>query len=187
MGDDTGSREGRISLNPLVHIDLFGTVFFPLLMLMTAPGWLFGWAKPTPVQPRNFTHYRRGQILTAAAGPASNLLLALVFSLVYSMAIRAAGSEASHPVVYLGYTGMALNVILAVFNLVPVPPLDGSWVASWGLPRHLGEAYDRIFEPYGFLILMLLFVSGSLSLILNWVAEPLISLLGALARAGAGL
>lgn len=184
MGDDTGAREGRISLNPLVHIDMMGTVIFPLLMLFSGWGYLFGWAKPTPVQPRYFRRYRLGQILTAGAGPVSNFLLALVFTAVYAVALRV--TDGGHPMALLSWMGIVLNVILGVFNLIPVPPLDGSWIASWGLPRRWGDVYDRIAEPYGFLILLVLFVSGALSLIMDWFANPLIGFLADLARAGGG-
>lgn len=187
MGDETGMREGRISLNPLVHIDPIGTVFFPLLLLFFSPGFLFGWAKPVPVQPRNFRQYRKGQILTAGAGPISNFLLALLFTGVYGVAIRAAGSASFSPVVDIAWMGIWLNVVLGVFNLIPVPPLDGSWIVSWGLPRRIGDVYDRIGARYGYLILMLLFISGALGVLMSRIVGPIISFLGYLARTGINL
>lgn len=170
QGDDTALREGRISLNPLVHIDPVGTVLLPLMGLFGG-GVFFGWAKPTPVQPRHFRDFRLGQILTSGAGPVSNFLLAILFTLFYAVAIRLVGPE-SH-VLFLFWTGILLNVVLGVFNLIPVPPLDGSWIASWGLPRQWGDLYDKYMEPYGFLILIGLFVSGVLGIVLGWVAYPI--------------
>lgn len=186
MGDETGMREGRISLNPLVHADPVGTVFFPLLLLFLSPGFLFGWAKPVPVQPRLFRNFRKGQIFTAGAGPLSNFILALAFTIAYAVAIRTAGSGL-RPVVDIAWMGIWLNVILGVFNLIPVPPLDGSWIVSWGLPRRIGEAYDRFLAPYGYVILILLFVSGALGVLMSWIAGPIISFLGYLARSGLSL
>ena len=180
QGDDTALREGRISLNPLVHIDPVGTVLLPLMGLFMG-GVFFGWAKPTPVQPRHFRDFRLGQILTSGAGPVSNFLLAILFTLFYAVATRLVGPE-SH-VLFLFWMGILLNVVLGVFNLIPVPPLDGSWIASWGLPRQWGDLYDKYMEPYGFLILIGLFVSGALGIVLGWVAYPIALFLQGLAQA----
>jgi Zn-dependent protease len=186
MGDDTGYREGRISLNPLVHIDPIGTVLFPLINLFNPiGGFLLGWAKPTPVQPRYFRRFRLGQILTAGAGPGSNLLLAAAFAVVYAFAFRMSGPPQENPFLFLGFMGVSLNVALAVFNLIPLPPLDGSWIASWGLPRRLGDAYDRWLEPYGYWILMLLFISGLLGLIVGPISNVIASVLLRAAERGA--
>ncbi len=169
QGDDTALREGRISLNPLVHIDLIGTVIFPLMGLFMG-GFIFGWAKPTPMQPRNFRDFRWGQISSAGAAPVSNFLLALIFTVLYGIAIRVVSS--GNPLVLICQAGIMLNVLLGVFNLLPVPPLDGSWIASWGLPRKWGNLYDKYMEPYGFYILMGLFVSGILRFIYDWTVSP---------------
>jgi len=183
QGDDTASREGRISLNPIVHIDPVGTVLLPLIMLFTpAGGFLFGWAKPTPVQPRNFRDFRWGQIMTSGAGPTSNFLLAVIFTVAYAVAIRV--FDYSNPLVFMLRIGIWLNVILGVFNLIPVPPLDGSWIASWGLPRKWGELYDKYMEPYGYLILIGLIVTGAIGVVLSFVAFPIITFLLGLAQAG---
>jgi Zn-dependent protease len=174
MGDNTARDLGRVSLNPLVHIDLLGTVIIPLIQIFGPGGIpLMGWAKPTPVQARNFRsgELAKGQILVAGAGPVSNMILAVVFTAALFVAARLGLSEsAGRPVLNLLATGVVMNLALAIFNLLPLPPLDGSHVASWGLPRSLGQAYDRIMGTYGQYLLLILFVTG----VLSWVTTPLI-------------
>ena len=161
MGDDTAARQGRITLNPLAHIDLVGTVVIPLVQILWGGVPLLAWAKPTPVAGHNLRRLARGHVLVAGAGPLSNLLLALVFTLALFVSVRTPASGVD-PLIRLLETGVYMNVLLAIFNLVPLPPLDGSWVASWGLPRSLGERYDRVVEPYGQWILLALFATGLL-------------------------
>ena len=170
LGDDTARNLGRVSLNPLVHIDFLGTVIMPLLQIFGPAGIpLFGWAKPTPYDPRNFRpgELRRGHVLVAAAGPLSNLVLAVAFAVGLFVAARTVRGSVSEPLLNLLFTGVLLNVALAVFNLVPLPPLDGSKVAAYGLPQALGEAYDRVVRPYGSWILLILFASGALSRVVS--------------------
>jgi Zn-dependent protease len=174
MGDRTAADLGRITLNPLPHMDPIGTVLMPVMQLFSMGIPLLAWAKPTPVQARNFRPgmLRRGQILVAGAGPASNFLLALLFTAAFFVIARS-GMELpqGHPLRNILFAGVLMNVVLGVFNLVPLPPLDGSWIASWGLPRPLAVQYDRIMEPYGQWILLLLFVTGGL----GYVTRPLTS------------
>lgn len=168
LGDDTAARDGRISLNPIVHIDLVGTVLVPVLAFVWGGIPLLAWARPTPVVAANFRQgwFRRGQVLVAAAGPLSNVLLALAFTVALFVFLRAGVSpEAGLPVRALIETGVIMNVALAVFNLVPLPPLDGAWVASFGLPHRLGQAYDRVVEPYGQWLLLIAFATGLLSML----------------------
>ena len=170
LGDDTARRLGRVSLNPLVHIDFLGTVIMPLLQIFGPAGIpLFGWAKPTPYDPRNFRpgELRRGHVLVAAAGPLSNLVLAVAFTGGLFVAARAVRGSIGEPLLNLLFTGVLLNVALAVFNLVPLPPLVGSKVAAFGLPKELGEAYDRVVRPYGSWILLILFATGALSRVVS--------------------
>jgi Zn-dependent protease len=168
MGDTTARDLGRISLNPLVHIDPVGTVLIPLLQIFGPSGIpLLGWAKPTPVQSRNFRpgELARGQVLVAGAGPISNLLLAVIFTALLFVVLRVAvPEELERGLFRVVGTGVTINVALAVFNLVPLPPLDGSWIASWGLPRNIAAQYDRIVEPYGQWILLILYVTGILAI-----------------------
>lgn len=180
LGDPTAKMLGRVTLNPLKHLDPFGSVIFPLLGLYYG-GMLFGWAKPTPVTARNFKHYKRDDIIVALAGPASNLLSA-TFALILLLLIKhllSGGALAITTAVYLAhhvrgisteslpqifpialflYYVILLNLLLFVFNLIPVPPLDGSHILRHFLPYRALQLYDRI-GMFGMLIIML--VGGS--------------------------
>lgn len=142
LGDDTALRMGRMTVNPLAHVDLFGTVLLPLILVVTNAGFFFGWAKPVPVNPANFRRgvsMRRGMMITAAAGPISNLLMALAsVALMKGMMIAGFASEAG---LMLLYYMLSINLVLALFNLIPFPPLDGSRVASGLLPPRFGEIF----------------------------------------------
>ena len=183
LGDETAMRLGRVSLNPIVHIDPIGTLLFPLIQIFTSVP-LLGWAKPTPYNPANFRRdvsMRTGHVLVAAAGPVSNFLLALLFTgvLVVLMRSGVVQSRDSFPL-DLVMLGIELNVLLAVFNLIPIPPLDGSKVASFGLRGDLGDRYDRAVGPYGFLILMVLLMSGALGYIVRPIESLILTVLYAL-------
>jgi len=153
LGDPTARLLGRVSLNPLVHADLIGTVVFPLMALVSGVP-LIGWAKPVPVNIRLLRHQRRDYVLVAAAGPASNLVLAFAAATVMSLVARDAVGGPILPVVLTSLLAGAvqINLLLAVFNMIPIPPLDGGNVLSGLLPRDLAAGFDRI-RPYGFLIL----------------------------------
>jgi Zn-dependent protease len=183
LGDDTAKRLGRVSLNPIVHIDPIGTLLFPLIQIFTRVP-LLGWAKPTPYNPANFRRdvsLRKGHMLVAAAGPVSNFLLALVFTGVLVVLWRGGLVQSRDSfLLNLSVLGIELNVLLAVFNLIPIPPLDGSKVASFGLPGDLGDRYDRVVGPYGFMILMLLLISGALSYIVRPIEALILTVLYAL-------
>jgi Zn-dependent protease len=182
QGDPTAQRLGRISLNPLVHVDVIGTVVMPLLMIFTGVP-LLGWAKPTPVDPRYFRNLRRGQIVVSGAGPLSNLLLALLFTAFLFVAVRALpGPLRENPLVQLLSLGIQLNVLLAIFNLVPLPPLDGSHVVEWALPNGLGHRYAQAIAPYGGFILLALVMSGALFTVLSPALDLVVGLLYSLVR-----
>ena len=163
LGDPTARRLGRISLNPVVHIDPIGTILLPLVAFM-AGGLIFGWAKPVPVNPRNLKNYRRDFLMIAAAGPASNVLLATAASLL--MRVGPAGAAASGGIASVlfdvGFMVIQLNLLLAVFNMIPIPPLDGGNVLAGLLPGPLADGYDRVVRPYGFMILLVLMMTGTL-------------------------
>jgi Zn-dependent protease len=183
LGDDTALREGRVSLNPLVHMDPIGTFLFPLLQIFTGV-LLLGWAKPTPYNPANFGRevtMRQGHMLVAAAGPVSNFILAAMFTVAFVGAFRLGLVDSyRHPVARTLFIGISMNLVLAIFNLFPIPPLDGSKVASYGLPGDFGDRYDRVMGPYGFLLLLVLIATGVfryvLTPIMGWVVALLQSL-----------
>jgi Zn-dependent protease len=174
MGDPTAHALGRITLNPIAHIDPIGTVLLPLiLVVMGAPP--FGWAKPVPVNPLNLRDPRRDNVLISAAGPLSNLSVALlaflaiqILKFVNPNVLMGRGglySLASGLFLILYYT-VLINVILAVFNLIPIPPLDGSGIVAGLISEEAAEKYEQI-RPYGFIILILLIMTGFISRILG--------------------
>ena len=155
LGDDTAWRAGRVSFNPLKHIDPFGTVLLPALLLLSS-GFLFGYAKPVPVNFSRLNHPRRDMVLVALAGPATNVVLAIVSSLLFytvDLAPSSVGDWLARNLI----NSLQINAVLCAFNMLPFPPLDGGRVAVGILPRFLARPLARI-EPYGMLILMLLFI-----------------------------
>lgn len=167
LGDQTARFSGRLSLNPLKHIDPIGTVVVPLLMLMVS-NFVFGWAKPVPVDARNLHHPRRDMAIVALAGPVSNLSMALVWGLIAKLGLilELSGNEwLGLPLILMGRAGIMINVVLAVLNLLPLPPLDGGRVMSSLLPPRMSYQLSLI-EPYALLILVLLMFSGLLSRIM---------------------
>jgi Zn-dependent protease len=173
LGDPTARLLGRLSLNPVVHVDPIGTLLFPLIAMMTRVP-LIGWAKPVPVDTRHLRHPKRDFALIAAAGPASNLIMAAIGGVVFTMLPDSApgdiaGRALMRPLSVLVFEFVQLNVLLAVFNMIPVPPLDGGNVLLGILP-HAGARLVEQLRPYGFLILYALMLTGTLSFLLGPVA-----------------
>src|SRR5512137_23971 len=166
-GDNTASILGRLTLNPIKHIDLLGTIILPGILLITGTGFIFGWAKPVPVDPRNFRNPLRDMAIVALAGPVSNLLMAVGWALITRLGVTiGAGTEAvSLPLIYSGVAGISINLVLALINLLPIPPLDGRRILTAILPRYWAWQYNRL-ERYGFIILLLLLYTNLLGAIL---------------------
>ena len=168
LGDPTARRLGRVSLNPLVHIDWIGTVLLPIIAAVSNLP-LIGWAKPVPVDPRNLRHPQRDFAIVAVAGPMSNLVLATGAAIARALVSAAnrqpgpIGDQLEHMLLLM----VLINVLLAVFNMIPVPPLDGGNVAIGVLPAPLANAVARL-RPWGFLVLYGLMFSG----VLWWITEP---------------
>ena len=172
LGDPTAKSLGRLTLNPLPHVDPLGLLVFVLTSL-TSP-FVFGWAKPVPVNPRYFANPAKGMMLVALAGPATNFLLATLFALLLWLALRFLPETAFNSTLTLTFltalkAGVFINLALAWLNLIPVPPLDGSRILSFFLPERLARHYQRI-ERFGFLLLLLLLFSG----LFNKILVPLL-------------
>ena len=175
LGDPTSARLGRLTLNPVKHIDLFWTILLPLMTWVSSRGaFIFGGAKPVPVNPFLFKKPRRGMLITGAAGPATNIAIAAFFSILLRIRLFAPPGGFNYHV----FVGVILmNVYLAAFNLLPVPPLDGSRIAAGILPRKLAEQYERL-ERYGFFLLILIFITGIHWPVVRFLRDLILTLLG---------
>jgi len=168
-GDNTADSQGRLTLNPIKHIDLLGTIIIPGLLLITGTGFIFGWAKPVPVDPRNFKNPRADMAIVALAGPVSNLLMAIFWALIarVGMTIGSGAAMVAEPLIYTGIAGISINLVLALVNLLPIPPLDGSRILSGLLPNYWAWQYNKL-ERFGFIILLLLLSTNILGTILAY-------------------
>jgi Zn-dependent protease len=181
LGDDTASRAGRLTLNPLSHIDPFGTLVLPLILLISGTGFMFGWAKPVPVNPARFrrgVHMGRGMAWTAGAGPLSNLLLSLLAAVTFGLLGRYAPAALASGggVRELLENILVVNLALALFNLIPVPPLDGSRIVDGYMPLRFRAGWERVTALAPFLLLAVFIFGGRL------IAGPFSYLFGLLAN-----
>jgi Zn-dependent protease len=185
LGDHTARDMGRLTLNPVSHIDLFGTIIMPLLLFFLTNGkMIFGYAKPVPINPYNFKDPKKGMALSSLAGPGVNIAMAVAFSFLLRLVMPAlegmmpkqSWAWFALPITLMFAYGVIINVVLAVLNMIPIPPLDGSRVMYWLLPDKQASAYYRL-EPYGMIVLLLLLGLGVLGRIISPVIRPILSLL----------
>ena len=165
-GDPTAKAQGRLTLNPAAHIDPVGTLLFPAINMLTGIPLLIGWAKPVPINPTRFRKYRPGLFWVSSAGPGMNVLIALVSGLLAAAFLRFVPQDfyLYEPLQRMLVASVMVNYSLAVFNLLPLPPLDGSKIVESVLPLELGRQYERI-AAYSFWILMALMISGALNIL----------------------
>ena len=177
FGDMTAFNAGRITLNPIKHIDLFGTILLPAITILLG-GILFGWAKPVPVDFGRLRNPKKDMLWVAAAGPASNFLMATFWALVIKFS-SSAPDVIAYPLVLMAKAGIGINIVLMVLNLLPLPPLDGGRIAVSLLPMHLARPFAQL-ERFGFIILIALLFTGVLSKILDPFINVVYSLINSL-------
>lgn len=184
LGDPTPRVQGRLTLNPIAHIDLFGTILLPLFLILTRAPILFGWAKPVMFDPYNLTNPRRDAAIISFAGPLANLILAIVSSvLLHTSLFYNVGGDIA---INFLYQFVFINVVLAIFNLVPVHPLDGGKILIGLLPEDIADQWDRILQQYGTIILLFLIfpIFGGQAIIWNIIGPTIKLLIGLLLPAG---
>ncbi|MFN7097769.1 MAG: site-2 protease family protein [Gammaproteobacteria bacterium] len=183
FGDPTAKMLGRLSLNPIRHIDPIGTILVPALMVYFS-GFIFGWAKPVPVNWSNLHHQRRDVALVALAGPGANFLMAIIWALIAKLALVFGGdhSRITQVLVTMSGIGIQVNIILMVLNLIPIPPLDGSRVISSFLPGRWAYELQKV-EQFGFIILAVLLVTR----VLNTIMLPCVNFMNHLILGMVGL
>ena len=179
LGDPTAKFMGRLTLNPLAHIDLVGTIIMPVMLFVISNGqFLFGYAKPVPINPMNFKNPKKDMAISAAAGPVTNIVLAVASEILLDIVVLldsvsgGAGGAILLPLAIMFDYSVKINIVLAVINMIPIPPLDGGRVLVGFLPREKAISYSKI-EPYGFIIILLLFITG----IAHEIIYPVINVL----------
>lgn len=180
LGDPTARMLGRLTINPIAHIDLFGTIIMPLLLLIFTNGqFVFGYAKPVPINPMNFKNPRRDMAISAAGGPATNILLAIVSMVILKFAVfpllsfapEGMAATVLEPIAMMLKSSIIINVVLASFNLIPIPPLDGGRVVVGFLPHKQAMSFSKI-EPFGFIIVIILIYTH----IADYFVMPMVNL-----------
>jgi len=167
FGDYTAYQQGRISLNPLIHIDPVGTILIPLVLVVTTAGqFIFGWAKPVPVNFGNLRNPKRDMLWVAAAGPGANLLMAILWGVVLKVAFVLPVNYFSYPLQEMAGGGIKINLVLMALNLIPIPPLDGGRIAVSLLPNQVAYRFAMI-EPYGFIIIVVLLATQLLGVVIG--------------------
>ena len=172
LGDNTAKMLGRLTINPIKHIDPIGTLLIPGLLLLVSAPFLFGYAKPIPVDARNLKNPRKDMALVAIAGPLANLVMAFAWGMIIVLGATLSDPAISKGIVQMSYNGILINVVLMVLNLLPLPPLDGGRVLAGVVPRNIANMLDKI-EPYGFFILIGLLMIGALDYILGPLVGPI--------------
>lgn len=163
LGDPTGKRLNRITLNPIRHIDLFGTLIIPAFLIIVNSPFVFGWAKPVPVNPFNFKDPYKGIAFTSLSGPASNFLISIISFIIFKIfLVLSKPGVYSEPVAIILISMIVINLLLGFFNLIPLPPLDGAGVLSGFFPESLGKIIDKI-QPFSLIILVLILSTGIFS------------------------
>ncbi len=186
LGDPTAKMMGRLTLNPVAHIDLFGTIIMPLILLVSTGGqFVFGYAKPVPINPYNFRNPKRDMAISAAGGPLMNFFIALVSVIILKYLIIPLAGGASEEVIVkiikpmgmMFNASIQINIVLAAFNLIPIPPLDGGRVLMGFLPERQAHALGKV-EPFGMIIVLVLLVTGMASVVITPLINLLLSLVG---------
>ena len=177
FGDRTAEMLGRLTLNPVHHVDPIGTILVPGILLLTGSGFMFGWAKPVPVDPRNLRNPRGNMILVTAAGPLSNLIMATIWAFIMMVSQDSASGVAGEWIARMAQYGILFNIMLAVFNMLPIPPLDGGQFLTNLLPQGAVTDFLRRFAPFGFFVVLALIVTKQLWPIIGPPIGFLLSLL----------